>query len=278
MMPLLAVLFRPGRGRALSRPRLLRRPRLDAAGPRALLRHRDPLRLHERQLRGLLRLRLHAHEGRDVREPGGRPARDRRFGDGRPGPRVGLLRHEPRPALARRDDRLRRPGAAPAGHLREGPPLRRDRGEPGQGPPRGAAGVRDRPRGEGPRRGPRAGRDRLVPDRRPRAGLDPARAGERPRPAHAEERLHGAVRGGPRVRRARGEPGGGGGHDGEAARPLRRGRRPSPASATRHFSAQDQYLGGLLVFRKGARVAGVANVAAGGDPSALAKALLGRLP
>jgi hypothetical protein len=44
------------------------------------------------------------------------------------------------------------------------------------------------------------------------------------------------------------------------------------------FSAQDPYLGGLLVFRKGPRVAGVANVAAGSDPSALAKALLGRLP
>jgi hypothetical protein len=44
------------------------------------------------------------------------------------------------------------------------------------------------------------------------------------------------------------------------------------------FSAQDPYLGGLLVFRKGARVAGVANAAAGSDPSALAKALLGRLP
>jgi hypothetical protein len=44
------------------------------------------------------------------------------------------------------------------------------------------------------------------------------------------------------------------------------------------FSAQDQYLGRLLVFRKGARVAGVANVPEGSDPSALAKALLGRLP
>jgi hypothetical protein len=44
------------------------------------------------------------------------------------------------------------------------------------------------------------------------------------------------------------------------------------------FSAQDQYLGRLLVFRKGARVAGVANVAAGSDPSALAMALAGRLP
>mgnify|MGYP001086398196 FL=1 len=44
------------------------------------------------------------------------------------------------------------------------------------------------------------------------------------------------------------------------------------------FSAQDQYLGRVLVFRKGARVAGVANVAAGADPSGLAKALAERLP
>ena len=79
------------------------------------LRPRDPLRLHERQLRGLLRLRLHAHEGRDLRERRRRPARDRRLRDGRRGPRLGLLRHEPRPALARRADRLRRPGAARAG-------------------------------------------------------------------------------------------------------------------------------------------------------------------
>jgi hypothetical protein len=44
------------------------------------------------------------------------------------------------------------------------------------------------------------------------------------------------------------------------------------------FSARDPYLGRLLVFRKGVRVAGVANVAAGDDPSALAKAFLARLP
>jgi hypothetical protein len=44
------------------------------------------------------------------------------------------------------------------------------------------------------------------------------------------------------------------------------------------FSAQDQYLGGLVVFRKGARVAGVANVAAGKDGLPLAKALATRLP
>jgi hypothetical protein len=44
------------------------------------------------------------------------------------------------------------------------------------------------------------------------------------------------------------------------------------------FAARDPYLGGLLVFRKGARVAGVTNVAADGDATALATALLGRLP
>jgi hypothetical protein len=44
------------------------------------------------------------------------------------------------------------------------------------------------------------------------------------------------------------------------------------------FTAQDPYLGGLVVFRKGARVAGVANVAAGQDGLPLAKALATRLP
>jgi len=56
------------------------------------------------------------------------------------------------------------------------------------------------------------------------------------------------------------------------------GAAPVSGLGDEAFSAQDPYLGGLLVFRKGARVAGVTNVAAGGDPSALAKALLGRLP
>jgi len=56
------------------------------------------------------------------------------------------------------------------------------------------------------------------------------------------------------------------------------GAAPSSGLGDEAFSAQDQYLGRLLVFRKGARVAGVANVAAGSDPTALAKALLGRLP
>jgi hypothetical protein len=44
------------------------------------------------------------------------------------------------------------------------------------------------------------------------------------------------------------------------------------------IAAHDQYLGRLLVFRKGARVAGVANVAEGGDAAPLAQALAGRLP
>jgi hypothetical protein len=48
--------------------------------------------------------------------------------------------------------------------------------------------------------------------------------------------------------------------------------------ADESFSAQDQYLGRLLVFRKGARVAGVVNVAPDGDPTPLAKALAAELP
>ncbi|HXK09160.1 MAG TPA: DUF6599 family protein [Vicinamibacteria bacterium] len=44
------------------------------------------------------------------------------------------------------------------------------------------------------------------------------------------------------------------------------------------FSAQDQYLGRLLLFRKGPRVAGVANASTETDATALAGALAGRLP
>jgi hypothetical protein len=44
------------------------------------------------------------------------------------------------------------------------------------------------------------------------------------------------------------------------------------------FSAQDQYLGKLVVFRKGPRVAGVSNVAADADATPLAKALAAKLP
>jgi hypothetical protein len=56
------------------------------------------------------------------------------------------------------------------------------------------------------------------------------------------------------------------------------GASPASGLGDEAFSAQDPYLGRLLVFRKGARVAGVANAAADADPSALAKALLERLP
>ncbi len=56
------------------------------------------------------------------------------------------------------------------------------------------------------------------------------------------------------------------------------GAQPVAGLGDEAFAARDPYLGGLLVFRKGARVAGVANVAADADAAALAKALLGRLP
>jgi hypothetical protein len=44
------------------------------------------------------------------------------------------------------------------------------------------------------------------------------------------------------------------------------------------FSAQDQYLGGVVAFRKGRSVAGVVNVPAGQDGQPLAKTLASRLP
>jgi hypothetical protein len=44
------------------------------------------------------------------------------------------------------------------------------------------------------------------------------------------------------------------------------------------FAAEDRYLGRVLAFRKGARVAGIVNVAADGDATPLAKAFAGRLP
>ena len=56
------------------------------------------------------------------------------------------------------------------------------------------------------------------------------------------------------------------------------GAQPVPGLGDEAIAAQDPYLGGLLVFRKGARVAGVANVAPGSDPGPLGKALAGRLP
>jgi hypothetical protein len=56
------------------------------------------------------------------------------------------------------------------------------------------------------------------------------------------------------------------------------GSEPLAGVGDEAFTAQDQYLGRLLVFRKGARVAGVANVAADADATPLAKALAAKLP
>ncbi len=44
------------------------------------------------------------------------------------------------------------------------------------------------------------------------------------------------------------------------------------------FTATDEYLGGLVLFRKGARVAGVSNLAAGVDGTDLARRLADALP
>jgi hypothetical protein len=57
----------------------------------------------------------------------------------------------------------------------------------------------------------------------------------------------------------------------KAARPVR-------GLGAEALAAEDPYLGGLIVFRKGRRVAGVANVPAGGDGLPLARALAARLP
>ena len=51
-----------------------------------------------------------------------------------------------------------------------------------------------------------------------------------------------------------------------------------PGLGDEAFSAEDEYLGRLLVLRKGPRVAGVANAATEKDAAALAKALAARLP
>ena len=56
------------------------------------------------------------------------------------------------------------------------------------------------------------------------------------------------------------------------------GATPVANLADEAFSAQDQYLGRLLVLRKGPRVAGVANAGTDADAATLAKALAGRLP
>ena len=172
-------------------------------------------------------------------------------------------------------DRLRRPGPPPARHLRQGPLLRRDRGEPRQGPP-GAlrAFVRHSPRGPG--RGPRPRRRLLVPARR----LDPDSIRMVPESVLGLRLLKSGFVAQYAVGRAFVVPEA----TPEAARP--RWRSCGPASRARcldglgdeAIAAQDQYLGRLVIFRKGARVAGVANVAADGDAAPLAKALAGRLP
>ena len=56
------------------------------------------------------------------------------------------------------------------------------------------------------------------------------------------------------------------------------GASPVTGVGDEAFSAQDQYLGKLLVLRKGQRVAGVSNVAADADATPLAKALAAKLP
>jgi hypothetical protein len=54
--------------------------------------------------------------------------------------------------------------------------------------------------------------------------------------------------------------------------------RPVPGLGDEALAAQDPYLSGLVLFRKGAHVAGVANVPAGQDALPLAQALAVRLP
>ena len=56
------------------------------------------------------------------------------------------------------------------------------------------------------------------------------------------------------------------------------GAEPVAGLGDEAFSARDAYLGGLLIYRKGTNVAGVANVAFGQDPKPLATALADRLP
>jgi hypothetical protein len=54
--------------------------------------------------------------------------------------------------------------------------------------------------------------------------------------------------------------------------------RPAPGLGEEAFTAQDAYLDGVVVFRKGRHLAGIANVAAGQDALPLAWALAARLP
>jgi hypothetical protein len=56
------------------------------------------------------------------------------------------------------------------------------------------------------------------------------------------------------------------------------GASPVAGLGEEAFAAQDQYLGKILAFRKGAHVAGLVNVAPDGDAAPLAKAFAGRLP
>ena len=56
------------------------------------------------------------------------------------------------------------------------------------------------------------------------------------------------------------------------------GAEPLAGLGDEAFSARDAYLGGVLIYRKGTNVAGVANVAEGQDPKPLATALADRLP
>jgi hypothetical protein len=56
------------------------------------------------------------------------------------------------------------------------------------------------------------------------------------------------------------------------------GAAPVAGLADEAFTATDPYLGGLLAFRKGAKVAGVANVPAGADASGLSRRLAAALP
>ncbi|HSD66648.1 MAG TPA: DUF6599 family protein [Vicinamibacteria bacterium] len=56
------------------------------------------------------------------------------------------------------------------------------------------------------------------------------------------------------------------------------GASPVAGLGDEAFTAQDQYLGRVLAFRKGARVAGVVNVAADGDAAPLARAFAAALP
>ena len=56
------------------------------------------------------------------------------------------------------------------------------------------------------------------------------------------------------------------------------GASPVAGLGEEAFAAQDQYLGKILAFRKGARVAGLVNVAPEGDATPLAKAFAAKLP